>query len=112
MENNAFKKVHIKSRAWYYFDDIIKLEDFDIDNILIDEKLHVNILIYNISYKTLIDSKPLRIRFSKIDGFIKIYDGTKYLVLLGPEKCGAIYNKIRYLISLKSGITYIFLNIL
>ena len=94
MENNAFKKVHIKSRAWYYFDDIIKLEDFDIDNILIDEKLHVNILIYNISYKTLIDSKHLRIRFSKIDGFIKIYDGTKYLVLLGPEKCGAIYNKI------------------
>ena len=26
-------------------------------------------------------SKPLRIRFDKIDGFIKIYDGTKYLVL-------------------------------
>ena len=24
----------------YYFDDIIKLEDFDFDNILIDEKSH------------------------------------------------------------------------
>ena len=37
----------------YYFDDIIKLEDFDIDNIFIDEKSHKNILIYNnISYET------------------------------------------------------------
>ena len=46
--------------------------------------------------------------FDKIDGFIKIYDGSKYLILLGPEKNDAIYNKIKYLISLKSSITYIF----
>ena len=26
----------------YYFDEIIKLEDFDFDNILIDEKHHEN----------------------------------------------------------------------
>ena len=36
MENNEFKKVPIKYRTCYYFDDIIKLEDFDFDNILID----------------------------------------------------------------------------
>ena len=62
-------------------------------------------MIYNISCKTLIDPKPLRVRFDKIDGFIRIYKGTKYLVLLGPEKYDAIYNRIRYLISLKSYIT-------
>ena len=28
----------------YYFNDIIKLIDFDIDNIFIDEKSHENIL--------------------------------------------------------------------
>ena len=39
----------------YYFDDIIKLEDFDLDNVSINEKSHKNILIYDISYKTLID---------------------------------------------------------
>ena len=44
-----------------------KLKDFDLDDILIDEKLHENILIYDISYKTLIVSKPLRIKFDKID---------------------------------------------
>ena len=38
MENNDFKKIHIKNRICYYLDDIIKLEDFDIDKILIDEK--------------------------------------------------------------------------
>ena len=40
------------------------------------------------------------------DGFIRIYDGTRYLTLFGSEKY-AIYNRIRYLISLRSGITYI-----
>ena len=48
----------------------IKIEDFKLGNILIDEKSYQNILVYNISYKTLIDAKPLRIRFDKIDEFI------------------------------------------
>ena len=42
--------------------------------------------------------KPLRIWFDKIDGFIKIDDGVRYLVLL---KYNEIYNRIRYLISKK-----------
>ena len=89
MEN----KVRIKNGTSYDFDDIIKLEDFNLHNILIDEKSHGNILIYNISYKTLIDPKPLCIRFNKVDGFIRSYDGTRYLTLFGSEKYDAIYNK-------------------
>ena len=46
--------------------------------------------------------KPLRIRFDKIDRFIRVYDGTRYLVLFGPEKYDAIYNRIRYFISQES----------
>ena len=75
---------------------------------MIDKKSHKNILIYDISYKTSIGSKPLCIRFDKIDWFIRIFDGTKYLLLLSTEKYDTIYNRIRYLTSLKSGITYIF----
>ena len=67
MENNEFKTVRFKNGTCYYFDNIIKLEDFDNYNILIDGKLHENILSYNISYKTLIGPKPLCIRFDKID---------------------------------------------
>ena len=63
---------------------------------------------YNISCKTSIGSKPLRIRFDKINGIIKIYDRTRYLALFGTEKYDIIDDRIRYLISLKSSITYIF----
>ena len=65
-------------------------------------------MIYDISYKTLIGSKPLDIRFNKIDRLIGIYDGTRYLTLFCSEKYDAIYDRIRCLISLRSGITYIF----
>ena len=106
MENNEFNKVCIKNRTCYYFDEIIKLGDFDLDNVLIDEKSHKNVLIDDILYKTLIDPKHLRIRFDKMDGFI--YDGTRYLTLLVSEKYDVTYDRIRYLTSLKSDITYIF----
>ena len=59
-------------------------------------------------YKSLTDCKPLLIRSDKIDGFIRVYDGTRYLVLLRSDKYDSIYNRIRYLISGKKGITYIF----
>ena len=74
MEINEFKEVRIKNYTCYYFDEIIKFEDFDFDNFLIDKKSHGNILNYYISYKTLIGPKPLPNRFDEIDGFIRIYD--------------------------------------
>ena len=106
MENNELKKVSVKNRTWFYFDDIIKLQDFHLDNILIDKKSHENILIYDISYQTSICLKHLQIKFDKINGIIKIYNKTRYLTLLDTEKYDTVYKKIRYLISLKSGITY------
>ena len=59
------------------------------------------------SYKSVIDSTPLLIRLNKIDGFVRVYDGTRYLLLFGSEKNDYIYNMIRYLMSVKSGIAYI-----
>ena len=59
---DKLKETYIKNRAPNYFDEIIKIEDFDPVNILIDEKSYENILVYNISYKSLIDSMPSRIR--------------------------------------------------
>ena len=49
----------------------------------------------------------MRIRFDKIDALIRVYDGTKYLVLFGSEKYDFIYNRTRYLIGVKSCITYV-----
>ena len=43
--------------------------------------------------------KPLHIRFDKIDGFIKVHDGIRYLVIFDYWLYDEIYNIIRYLIS-------------
>ena len=93
------KEINIKNHTCYYFDDIIKIKEFDLNNILIDKKSYKSILFYNISYKSLIDFQPLHIRFKKIDVFIR--------ASFRSEKDDSIYNRIRYLISVKSGITYI-----
>ena len=42
------KEIDIKNRTCYYLDDIIKIEDLNLDNILIDEKSDENTLVYNI----------------------------------------------------------------
>ena len=39
MESNEFKNIRIKNCMCYYFNDIIKLEDSDLDNISTDEKI-------------------------------------------------------------------------
>ena len=54
----------------------------------------------------MIGTKPLRIRFDKVDRFIRVYNGTRYLILFGTEKY-VIYDKIRYLISQQSGIAFV-----
>ena len=61
-------------------------------------------LFYNISYKNFTTAKPLRIRFDKIDGFIRFYDETRYFAFFESEKYDLIYNRIKYLIGVKSGI--------
>ena len=105
--NNKLKGNYFKNRTFYYFDYIIKIEDFDFYYILIDEKSCENILVYKISYKSSIGAKPLHISFNKVDRFIRVFDGTRYLILFGPEIYDAIINSIRYLIGVKSSITYV-----
>ena len=49
MENTEFEKTNIKHCLCYHFDDKTKFEEFEFDNIILDEKLFENILIYEIS---------------------------------------------------------------
>ena len=77
--NDKSKEINIK----YFFNNIIKIEDFNFDNILLDEKSRGSALIYDMSDKLLTGRKTLRISF---DGLVRVYDGTRYLVLFGGEK--------------------------
>ena len=91
----------------YYFDDIIRSTGINFRNILLHEKSHKKydiILICEISYETCMGSILMRNRFSGIDGFIKIYDEIRYLSLFGYSWYDEICDRIKYLISKKSGI--------
>ena len=102
------KEIDVKNRACYYFDYVIRDVDINCDNTFVDKnkKLYGNISVYDISYKTSTDPKPLRIRFDKIDGFIRVRDGEfRFLVLFDYGLFDEIYDKVKYLISKKSCIT-------
>ena len=108
---DQLKEIDIKNCACYCFDDIIRFWDREIDflDILLDEKLYKdkneNNLIYGTSCKTSTGAKPLRISFNKIDGFIKIHNNIRYLVLFDYGYCDKICDRIKYLIRESSGIT-------
>ena len=74
---NNLKEINVKNRTCYYLDYIINIIIINtIYNISMDKKSYENILVYDISYKTLIGPKPLRIRFDQVDGLIRVTDGT------------------------------------
>ena len=89
----------------YYLHDLIKIEYFYY-NILLNEQSNENLFLYGVLYKILIGAKPLRFTFNKVHGFIRDYDGPKNSALFVPEKLDAIFRRVRYLIIIKSGITY------
>ena len=105
--DSKLKEIDIKNRECNYFNGIIKIQGFDLDDILIDKETYKNILVYKLSHKNLIISKYLRIRSDKTDGFFRFYDGIRYLVLSGKEEHDIVYNRIRCLAGVKRGITYV-----
>ena len=82
---DELKKNYVKNLTCHYFNDLIKDKDIYSVDILLDEKSYEtnkNILLYNISYKTSTGPKPVRTRFDKIDGLIRVFDDKfKHLVL-------------------------------
>ena len=70
----------------------MRVIDTEFYKISLDKKSYENILTLGILYKTFVGAKPLRVRFDKIDGFIKIYDRTRYLVLFGSGRYDEIYD--------------------
>ena len=82
--SNKVKDMNIKNRTYYFFNDIIAIEDFDSNNIKIDEKPYKNILIYYIGYATIkecvkIDSvNPLCITFRYVNRYFEEINGNKH----------------------------------
>ena len=98
--NNESKESDITVRTCYHFDQIININDFDRDNILLKKKSNENVWHY---------LKTLLITFDKVDWYIRKYERTKYLALFcSDEKFEFFFDRIRYLIVLKSNILRVY----
>ena len=109
--SNKIKDIGIKNHTYYFFDDIIKIKDFEPDNIKIKGKSYKYILIYYIGYVMIKNSKyvkfnsvnPLKLIFSKVSGYFEEINKSKYLTLVPTnenkeKKYEGLLSKIRDLI--------------
>ena len=101
MKKFKLKQIDLENHPCYYFDDIINIIDLNLYNILIDTKS------FRWKYfklwcctQTAYGGKSLQINFCKLDKYIKKDGGSKYT----NEKYERNFERIRYLISLKSNI--------
>ena len=108
---DELKEIDIKNHMCHYLDDIMRVWDIDInfsDNIL-DEKLYKEKWGKYLNLGHFIQNfngwKTISFRLDKIDGFIKIHDRIRYLILFNYGWFDKICDRIKYLISEKSGIT-------
>ena len=83
------KQIEIKNRTYYFYNDIINIEEFDSKLLKMDKKSYKVIDICYIGYITIrkIDDceniysvNPLYLIIGKVDGHIEENNGNKYLV--------------------------------
>ena len=109
--SNKIKDIEIKNHLYYFCDD------FDPNNIKIDENSYKNIFIYYIGYVTIKDPKyiklnnvnPLCLIFSKLNGYFEEVNKSRYLTLVPTneskekvKKYEELWRRIRDLILTKN----------
>ena len=86
---DVIKQINIKNRTYYFYNDIINLENFKSNLLKIDKKSYKDIGIYNIGYITIkkIDDceniysvNPLYLNIDHANGYIDEKNGNKYLI--------------------------------
>ena len=109
------KEINIKSRTYYFYNDIINLDEFDESKIKVDKKYFNDIDIYYLGYEhkkkisecNVISSvNPLYLRIININGqFKKGKDDAWYLVISDKDaykKLVAIFESIKNKITEKN----------
>ena len=83
------KQINIKNRTYYFYNDIIDLENFDSSLLKLDKKSYKDIGIYNIGYitikkngdcKNIYSVNPLYLRINHASGYIEEINENKYLI--------------------------------
>ena len=82
-------QIDLKNQTYYFYNDIIELENFDSDLLKIDEKSYRDIVVYNIGYisikkiddcKNICSVNPLYLCINNASGYIEEKGVNKYLV--------------------------------
>ena len=105
------KQINIKNRTYYFYNDIIDLENFKSNLLKIDKKSYKDIGIYNIGYITIkkIDDceninsmNTLYLRITHANGYIEEINENKYLIFDSTDenkellkKYNDVFNGIR-----------------
>ena len=98
----TIKQINIKNRAYYFYNDIIKLENFDSSLLKIDEKSYKDIGIYNIGYitikkigdcKNIYSVNPLYLLITHTNGYIEEKGVNKYLVFDSTDESKELLKK-------------------
>ena len=83
------KQINIKNRSYYFYNNIIDIDNFDAKLLKIDKKSYKDIGFYNIGYvtKKKIDDcmninsvNPLYLGITRVNGYMEEKGANKYLV--------------------------------
>ena len=75
----TIKQINIKNRTYYFYNDVIDVENFDSSLLKLDKKSYKDIAIYNTRYTTLkklvivkiFSVNPLYLRINQAGGYIE-----------------------------------------
>ena len=93
------KQMNIKNRTYYFYNDLININDFDPKLLKFDKKTSIDIDIYYIRYVTKKDeyktnnANPLYLLVNRIDGFVDEKEGDKYLNIASTDRNSEVLNK-------------------
>ena len=89
------KEINIKNQTYYFFDDMVNIEDFHSSLLKIDKKSHKDIDIYYIGYITIKKFSDyenihnvnlLYLIIRSATGYFKAKNSEKYLIIDSTEK--------------------------
>ena len=98
------KEINIKNQTYYFFDEMIDIENFHSSLLKIDKKSHKDINIDYIrymtikkfgDYKNIHSVNPLYLIIHSATEYFKEQNGEQYLILDSREKYGEVFSEIR-----------------
>ena len=93
------RKMNIKNRTYYFYNDLINIKDFDARLLKLDIKASMGFGIYYIGYVTkrpewnVNSVNPLYLMINRIDGFIEEKNGDKYLNIADTDRNSELLKK-------------------